>query len=258
MIGIGKSLFLAVVSLFNRRMIWLMLWPVLVSLVLWGIAGFALWVTTAAWIAGMLGRLAQPLTAYIPYDFSSITLFSAHVMLILLFVPLVYLTALLILGVFGMEAMVNHVSERNYPGLLRRHGGGTAGSVWNSVVALCGMVLLFLVTLPLILIPPLWAIVPVAVMAWVNQKLLRYDALSDHATPQEMQTIFSTRRGSLYLLGLVLALFAYVPVVGFFAPALFALAFIHFGLASLHELRGTTEDRGPVGGGRVIEGQVVG
>ena len=30
--------------------------------------------------------------------------------------------------------------------------------------ALCGMVLLFLVTLPLLLIPPLWAIVPVAVM----------------------------------------------------------------------------------------------
>jgi CysZ protein len=233
MVSIGKSLFLAVISLFNRRMIWLMIWPVLVSLVLWGIVGFALWVKTAAWIAGQLARLAEPLTAYIPYDFSSITLFSAHVMLILL-------------------------SERHYPALARRHGGGTAGSVWNGVVALCGMVLLFLVTLPLMLIPPLWAIVPVAVMAWVNQKLLRYDALAVHATPQEMQSIFSKRKGSLYTLGLVLALVAYVPVVGFFAPVLFALAFIHFGLSSLRELRDTAEPRGPVGGGRIIEGQVVG
>jgi CysZ protein len=257
MVTLGKSVLLAVVSLFNRRMLWLMIWPVLVSLVLWGAAGFALWVKTAAWIATQLARLAEPLTAYIPYDFSGITLFSAHVMLILLFVPLVYLTALLILGVFGMEAMVNHVSERNYPELVRKRGGGTVGSVWNSVVALCGMVLLFLVTLPLMLIPPLWAIVPVAVMAWVNQKLLRYDAIADHATPEEMKRIFSTRRGSLYTLGLVLALVAYVPVVGFFAPVLFALAFIHFGLASLRELRGDS-DRGPVKGGRIIEGQVVG
>lgn len=260
MISIGKALLLAVVSLFNRRMIWLMIWPVLVSLVLWGIAGLALWVKTAAWIAGQLARLAEPLTAYLPFDFSTITLFSAHVMMILLFVPLVYLTALLILGVVGMEAMVHHVSERNYPGLLRKRGGGTAGSVWNGVVALCGMVLLFLVTLPLMLIPPLWAIVPVAVMAWVNQKLLRYDALAEHATPEEMHKVFSERRGSLYLLGLTLALVAYVPVIGFFAPVLFALAFIHFCLASLRELRGVQEKRSvdPVGGGRVIEGQVVG
>ncbi len=261
MIGVGKSLFLAAISLVNRRMLWLMIWPVLVSLVFWGAAGIALWVKTAVWIAGQLGRLAQPLTAYIPFDFSSVTLFSAHVMLILLFVPLVYLTALLILGIVGMEAMVTHVAGRHYPDLMRRKGGGTAGSVWNGVVALCGMVLLFLVTLPLLIIPPLWAMVPVAVMGWVNQKILRYDAVSEHATPEEMRTIFSSRRGSLYLLGLILALVAYVPVVGFFAPMLFALAFIHFGLASLAELRGETGN-GPQGGrganeGRVIEGEVL-
>jgi CysZ protein len=257
---LGKSLFLAVVSLFNRRMLWLMVWPVLVSLVFWGAAGLALWVKTAAWIAGQLGRLAAPLTAYIPFDFTGVTLFSAHVMLILLFVPLVYLTALLILGIFGMDAMLDHVASHHYPELERKRGGGAVGSVWNGVVALCGLVLLFLVTLPLLLIPPLWAIVPVAVMGWVNQKLLRYDALAEHATPEEMRAIFSARRGSLYLLGLVLALVAYVPVVGFFAPVLFALAFIHFGLASLRELR----ENGPArqagrsrAEGQVIEGEVI-
>lgn len=255
-ISIGKSLFLAVVSLFNRRMLWLMIWPVLVSLVFWGAAGMALWVKTAAWVAGQLGRLAAPLTAYVPFDFSGITLFSAHVMLILLFVPLVYLTALLILGIAGMDAMLDHVASRHYPGLERKRGGGTAGSVWNGVVAVCGLVLLFLVTLPLLLIPPLWAIVPVAVMGWVNQKILRYDALAEHATREEMRAIFAARRGSLYLLGLILALVAYVPVVGLFAPMLFALAFIHFGLASLRELRGNVPAR-PAGEGRVIEGEVI-
>ena len=263
MIGIGKSLFLAFVSLINRRMLWLMIWPVLVSLVLWGVAGFLLWFKTAVWISTQLGKLAQPLTSWVPFDVSSITLFSAHVMLILLFVPLVYLTALLILGIIGMDAMVDHVASRHYPMLVRKHGGGTASSVWNGVVALCGMVLLFLVTLPLLLIPPLWAIVPVAVMGWVNQKILRYDAVADHASAEEMNKIFSARRGTLYALGVILALVAYVPVVGFFAPMLFALAFIHFGLASLAEQRGETGANVPGGAGpgpgegRVIEGEVV-
>ena len=262
MIGIGRSLFLAAVSLANRRMLWLMIWPVLVSLVFWGVAGFALWVKTAVWIASQLSKLAEPLIAWIPFDVTGVTLFSAHVMMILLFVPLVYLTALLILGIVGMDAMVDHVATRHYPALVRKHGGGTASSVWNGVVALAGMVLLFLVTLPLLLIPPLWAMVPVAVMGWVNQKILRYDAVADHASAAEMRAIFSSRRGALYALGVILALVAYVPVVGFFAPMLFALAFIHLGLSSLAELRGET-GREPVpptrppGEGRIIEGEVV-
>ncbi len=261
MTGIGRSLFLAFVSLFNRGMLWLMIWPVLVSLVFWGAVGIAFWVKTAVWTAGLLGRIAEPVTAWIPFDVTGIALFSAHVMLILLFVPLVYLTALVILGVFGMDAMVEHVASRHYPALARRNGGGTVGSVWNSVVALCGMVLLFMVTLPLLLIPPVWAMVPVIVMGWVNQKILRYDAVAAHATADEMRRIFSLRRGSLYLLGLILALVAYVPVFGFFAPMLFALAFIHFGLGTLAELRGETGSVPPASRPsrevRVIEGEVV-
>lgn len=261
MIGITKSVLLALVSLFDRSMLWLMVWPVLVSLAFWGTMGFLLWVKTALWIAGQLGRLAEPLAGYLPFDFSGVLLFSAHVMLVLLFVPLVYLTALLILGMFGMEAMVDRVAERHYPDLARRHGGGTAGSVWNSVVAVCGLVLLFMVTLPLLIVPPLWAMVPVAVMGWVNQKILRYDAIADHATPGEMAEVFKANRRGLYGLGLVLALVAYVPIIGFFAPVVFALAFIHFCLAALRELRGAPIEGQVVGGGTaggtVIEGTVV-
>ena len=53
-----------------------------------------------------------------------------------MFVPLVWLTALLILSAFGMPAMVEHVASRRFPQLARRQGGGIAGSVWNGVVAL--------------------------------------------------------------------------------------------------------------------------
>jgi CysZ protein len=252
MVSIGKSLFLAVLSLFSPRMLWLMVWPVLVSLILWGAAALAFWTNAAAAIATQLGRLVQPLVAYVPFDLSAIATVSANLMLFVLIVPVVYLTALIILGIFGMDAMVDHVAARNYPDLARKHGGGTAGSVWNAIVALCGLVLLFLVTLPLLLVWPLWAVAQAAVMGWVNQKLLRYEALAAHASAEEMRTIFTTRRAGLYQLGLVLSLVVYVPVIGIFAPMLFALAFIHFGLASLQELRGAPVE------GQVIEGEVIG
>ena len=74
-------------------------------------------------------------------------------------------------------------------------------------------------------------------MGWVNQRVLRYDALAEHASAEEMQPIFAARRGTLYVLGALLALLAYVPLVGFVAPVLFGLAFIHLLLGELQALR---------------------
>jgi len=48
-----------------------------------------------------------------------------------------------------------------------------------------------------------------------------------------VRQIFAGRRGTLYVLGVVLALLAYVPFVGFFAPMVFGLTFVHYLLAAL-------------------------
>ena len=126
---LGKSLFLAVVSLFNPRMLWLMLWPVLVALVFWFLAAWMFWARASGWIAAQLGALVHPVMAYVPFDLTAIMALSAHVMLFVLFVPVVYLTALLILAIFGMDAMVDHVAARHYPNLVRKRGGSTSFSV---------------------------------------------------------------------------------------------------------------------------------
>ena len=99
------------------------------------------------------------------------------------------------------------------------------------------VVLGFLVSLPLWFIPPLWPLIPVAILSWGNQRLLRYDALAEHADPAEMARIFRERRGGLYLLGFLLALLAYVPLVQFLGPVVFGLAFIRYLLGALIELR---------------------
>jgi len=227
------SLVYALANVLHPRMLWLMLWPVLVALVLWSTAAFFLLGWIIARLAARLDQLLRDTFSFLTLDFTDWALIAAKVLVYLAFIPLVYMTALVILSVFGMPVMVDHVARRSYPQLERRRGGGTLGSAWNSVVALLGMAGLAIVTLPLWLFPPLWPLIPLLVMAWANQRLLRYDALAEHAEPQEMGAIFRERRAGLYLLGLLLALAAYIPLVGFFVPALFALAFIHYLLGAL-------------------------
>ncbi len=231
------SLLYGVANVFHPRMLWLMLWPMLVSVALWGTVAVLLWTRLALWIAGVLRQGLESVGFLMGFNLADATLIAANVLLFLLFVPLVYLTALFILSFFGTQKMVDYVAERSFPALGRRRGGGIAGSLWNAFFTLVGMLALGVLSLPLWLIPPFWPLTPVAILAWVNQRLLRYDALAEHADAQEMASLFRRRRGALYALGGLLALAAYVPIVGFFAPVVFGLAFIHYLLGALASLR---------------------
>ena len=236
--SIVGALLYGLANLLHPRMLWLMVWPMLVALTLWGIAALALWTRLALWLAQRLQQWLEPAAAFIRFDLGDAALIAAHVMLFLLFVPLVYVTALFILGVFGMQKMVEHVAARSFPELQRRRGGSAAGSVGNGIVALLGMVGMFLLSLPLWILPPLWPLIPLVILAWVNQRLLRYDALAEHADAQEMSRLFRERRAGMYVLGLLLALAAYVPLVGLIAPVVFGLAFIRYLLGALQAARG--------------------
>lgn len=225
------------INAFHPRMLWLMVWPMLVSLVIWGVVAVVAWMRLAMSLAAILKEWLEPALGFIRLDFGDATLIAAHVVLFLIFVPLVYVTALFILGVFGMQKMVNYVAERSFAEVERRHGGTVAGSIGNGFAALGGMLGLLVLSLPLWLIPPLWPLIPLAVLTWGNQRLLRYDALAEHADKDEMARIFRERRASLYTLGFLLALLAFVPLVQFLGPVVFGLAFIRYLLGALIELR---------------------
>jgi hypothetical protein len=240
--SIARSLLYAAANVLHPRMLWLMLWPMLVALVLWGSLALFLWGRLALRIALWLQQGLDYALSWAHVDLGAATLVAANVLLFIGFVPLVYLTALFLLSLFGMQQMVDYVAQRSFAGLERRRGGGIAGTGWNGFVALAGLLAFALVTLPLWLLPPLWPIIPLVILAWVNQRLLRYDALAEHADAQEMARVFRARRGALYVMGLLLALVAYVPLLGFFAPVLFGLAFIHYLLGALAEERAYRAD----------------
>jgi len=234
---VARSLFYAFANMLHPGMLWLMLWPMLIALAIWGTL---LWIAGAhvvQLLSGWMQEWMQSGTIFVRWDLRDAIAVAAKILVFLMFIPLVWLTALLILSIFGMPAMVEHVASRRFPGLARRQGGGMAGSIWNGVVAVAGLIGLALVSIPFWLVPPLWPLIPVAIMGWLNQRVLRYDALVEHASSDEMQRIFASRRGTLFAMGAILALLAYVPFVGFVAPVLFGLAFIHLLLGELQALR---------------------
>ena len=235
--SIARSLGYALGNVLHPRMLWLMVWPLVLALGFWGTLAIVFWAQIALAIAEWL----QAGLTYAPFigqwDLSDATLLVAKLLVLLMLVPLVQLTAVMILSIFGLPAMVEYVAARSFPALERRRGGSLAGSVWNGLVALAGMLGLGLASIPLWIFPPLWPLIPLAILGWVNQRVLRYDALAEHADPEELRRLVAEQRGSLYLLGVILALLAYVPLVGFFAPVLLGLGFVHYLLGALQAQR---------------------
>lgn len=226
----------ALKSLFRPKMLSLVLWPMTLAIALWGAAALLFWHDWAAALSHAVGQSgAQAYLADVGAVWLSHFLITA--LLILLLVPLVYISALLITAIFAMPLMVGWVAQNNYPQLEKRRGGTMAGSVWNGVAAVLIFSLAWLLTLPLWLFPMVAWLIPLLLSAYLNQRLFRYDALADHASHEEYRQILERAGGRLFLLGGLLALIQYVPVLNFFAPIYIGLAFIHLCLGELSKLR---------------------
>lgn len=226
-------------DLFSLRVLWVVVWPMLIATLLWLVLGITFWSTFSGWIAqgldaiGIQAWLADVESVWIAHGIQALL----H---LLLFIPLVYLTALVITALFAMPALVCMVADRDYPQLERKKGGGFIGSLWNAGIALLLFVALWVVTLPLWLIG-IGVIVPFVATAWLNQRLFRYDAIAEHAGAVEMAALFRSERPGWWGLGLLTGLVQFVPLLNLFGPVLAALAFVHFGLGRLNTQRTASE-----------------
>ena len=225
-------------DLFSLRVLWVVVWPMLLAGLLWLALGVAFWGTFSGWIEQGLDAIGIRL-----WLAGLEPMWLAHgiqlLLQLLLFVPLVMLTALVITALFAMPALIRLVAERDYPQLKRESGGGLAGSVWNAAIAIALFVVLWGVTLPLWLIG-VGVIVPFIAAAYLNQRLFRYDAVAEHASAAEMTALFKNGRGGWWGLGLLTGLVQFVPLLNLLGPVFAALAFIHYGLARVQQQRSVT------------------
>lgn len=232
-----KALVDAFSDLLHPRMLWLVVWPLGVAIVLWVVVGAIVGDDVVHWLTTTVRASAagEWLARWVPLD--AVTTGLGWLVLLALAVPLVLVTASVIVGLVSMPKMVAHVAARNFPALERRNGGTIAGSVGNALVAIGVFLVLGVLSLPLWLVPPLWPVLAAVLMGYLNQRLFRYDALSEHASAAEMMELFRRHRGPLFGLGVLVSLLSYVPLAGLIVPVLAGLAFIHYCLARLATLR---------------------
>ena len=226
---------------FTARMLGLVLWPLLGSVLLWSFLGYFFWHDL---VNGLQNLASVPALRNVLGDsvLHVVSEFSVAIALLLIVPPLVQATALLITATVAMPVMVNFVAARDYAQLERRRGGTVAGSVWNALWATLLYLLLWLVTLPLWLFGIPAVVLPILLNGWLNDRLFRYDALAEHASRDEYALLRSRVGGQFYLLGCVSSLVQLVPFLNLIAPVYSGLCFVHFGCAELARLRATPEN----------------
>ncbi|ADE11471.1 EI24 domain-containing protein [Sideroxydans lithotrophicus] len=236
-----SALIRALQTLFHPKMLSLVLWPMLVAVALWVGAAMLFW---GSWVNDLTGMVqATPLEQWIAHGFLAVVShYLIVIILMLLLLPAIYVTALLITAVFAMPMMVDHVAEKYYPELERKRGGSNAGSIANAAVAIVVYCAGWVLSLPLWLFSPLALLLPLVLMAYLNQRLFRYDALAEHASREEYARVIERGTVKLYLLGLAAGLLQFVPLLNLFSPVYVALAFIHLCLDELKQLRQTVQD----------------
>ncbi len=156
---------------------------------------------------------------------------------VLLLIPATLVTAMILTEIVAMPVIISHVGDRYYTALEKRAGGTVTGSILNATVGIAIFCVLWVVTLPLWLIGIGAVLVPVLTSAYLNQRLFRYDALADYASTEEYRALRTHARSRLFLLGILLSLLLYVPLVNLLVPVLSGLAFTHLCLQELTHLR---------------------
>lgn len=267
------SLLRAIATQLHLRMLLLTLLPLLIGLLLWGLL---LWQGLQPLIDqlhhwffqySLFASVGERLDAW---GLSAIRTLMVPLLAMWLLLPLMILSALLLVVLLSMPAITRHVATMYYPQLVMRHGGSFAGSWWVSLSSFLAFLIIWLITLPLNLVPLFALCIQPVLWGWLTSRVMAYDALADFADPDERRAILSRQRWPLLAIGVVTGSLGAIPsllwlggvVSVILFPLLAALAiwlyllvfvfsglwFQHYCLDALTRLRSTPMDADHPGG----------
>lgn len=258
----------ALASLLSARMLGLSLLPFLLSVALWGVLlylGFEpLLDAVQAWFANH-GGFAASSGALALFGMGVLKAVAVPLVSMLLLLPLMIISALLFMAMAAMPAIGRHAAARLQPHcgpLERKHGGNLAGSLATSLGAMAIFVVLWLLSLPLYLLPPLALLAQVLLWGWLTARVMAYDALAEFASADERRLLLRRHRSALLCIGAVsgaagalpglawiggaLVSVLLLPLLAMLSIWLYVLIFMFTGLwfqyyllAALHALRTT-------------------
>lgn len=211
-----RALGRALVSLLHPRMLWLTAMPFIVSGLIWGAVIWFGWEPFTDFLRVWLEQwqFTQWIYRFFGYfGVDSVRMALAPFILVALLVPLIVVTALLLIAGWSMPAVLRHLSRRHFIHLEARQGGSFWGSLGQSLGATVVFLIAALVTLPLWLVPPFFAIVPPLLWGWLTYRVMTYDALAYHASAEERRRIVRERRLPLLVIGVATGLLGSLPTL---------------------------------------------
>lgn len=218
----------ALLSQLHFRMLMLTILPFLLSVAIWGVALWQGLQPLIDWLQRTFlendgFRISGNLLTMLGLGALKTVLVPLIAMWLLL--PLMILTALLCIGLIAMPIIARHVGQRHFPALEARKGGTFWGSVWLSGSSFVIFLFLWLITLPLSLLPPLSLIVLTLLWGWLTYRVMAYDALADYADADERRAILRIHRWPLLILGAVSGAMGAAPTMLWLGGALSVIFF---------------------------------
>ena len=236
----------ALVSQLHPRMLAAVLLPFFITLLGAIVLLWAFWAPLTDWLAawsadwGVINTIDGWLLAI---GLFSIKLYLIPLLAAGILLPMSGILGLMIAAVFIMPIVLGHLEKVQYRGLRRNGRNATLVSGWNALWVGGLFVAGWLLTMPLWLFPPFAVLLPIFWWAFAITRMLRVDAVIEHADVQERRHLWRRHHRHWWLIGFCLALINLLPPAWLIMPVFSSLVFAHFGLEALrqHRLSGTAQ-----------------
>ena len=203
------------------RVIVLSLLPLGLMVLLAAGFGYFFWDATVAWTREALDAwpLLSSFWGWIGRLFSGdATAVLAPLVVVVAATPAIVVVSLLIVAGLMAPPLTALVALRRFPALERKKGASFFGSVARSLAVTVLALVALVVSMPLWLIPPL-------IWGWLTYRVMSFDALAEHASPEERATILRTHRLPLLCIGVLCGYLGAAPSIVWASGLLFAAAF---------------------------------
>lgn len=214
------------------------------------------WLERASWLQWLWGWMGS--------GHASASAVVAAVLVVLLVSPVVVICALAVVAVVMTPQMVELVAQRRFPHLERKRGGGWIRSALWAMGSTALALLALVASVPLWLLPPMVLVLPPLIWGWLTYRVMTFDALAEHASKAERQSLVQQHRYPLMLMGVICGYAGAAPAVVWVSGVVFMAAFwilipiaiwiyalvfafsslwfAHYALAALYRLRAATTD----------------
>ncbi|NMM19976.1 MAG: EI24 domain-containing protein [Rhodoferax sp.] len=223
------SFWRAVTYCLRPRVIALSFLPLLLMVALMLGLGYFFWESALDWVRVTLesSLLVNNVWAWLQsVGAGSLKMVLAPLIVIFAVTPVIVVLSLLVVAVLMTPSLTLLVAERRFPQLERKRGGSVMFSLlWSLGSTLLALIAL-IISIPLWLVPPLILVLPPLIWGWLTYRVMAFDALAEHASPEERREIFRRHRGWLLGIGVLCGYLGAAPSLIWASGALLAAAFV--------------------------------